>query len=88
MVRACRYIRRCSLNAIANLLNIDARLLATAVDDHSQDPFATDVLERASFAEYERELIAVAPEEHGLLLSWPAEGSARDKAPHCLTIYL
>jgi len=59
-----------------------------AVDDKSHDPFAADVLERASFAEYERELQAVASEEHGLLLSWPSGGTLREKIFYLLTIPL
>ena len=72
----------------ANLLQIDARLIATAVDGQSHDQFAADVLERASFAEYERELQAGAPEEHGLLLTWPTEGSVKEKIGYILTIPL
>lgn len=71
-----------------NLFQIDARLIAVAVDPGSKANFAGDVLERASFAELQRELQEVAPEEHVTSLLWPSEGSVGDKLQYVLTIPL
>lgn len=63
----------------SHLMHIDTRLIAVAVDERSGNSFAPDVLERASFAEHERELQEGAAEEHHELLIWPADGTTTDK---------